>query len=393
MPLECARSSTVPDVGVRLDPASRPAERRHSAPAGTVAADDDIGGSSPPRRSSVSVAVDEDCSICLDSVPAGGWVRVGRCPAHRFCATCVAEHVRHRIMDRGASRAEDLWCPGCPRGLPSTAVPDGDAEVAILLRPAADAAVTFGRFRELAALQTEAGPPQLPAELRGTVRQCPRCRVMTGRVGGCEKMYCSHCGAEWCWGCEQLVGAGLHLCPSAARSAVMLSDNIPLPLRVCEGFGAVTGWIFAAVCCAVLACAVGVAVGPVVAALTICRRPWRDCVDSTAILFVGMPVLTLGLFFGLAWGFTVLPLAVTATAAAEVSARCRGQRLPPRKKLLIAVCGAALRSIAAATVFAIREDRRPASDKPARASELHQPLLTTTDADGDEEIAISVADP
>lgn len=47
----------------------------------------------------------------------------------------------------------------------------------------------------------------------GSYRACPRCQVMSQRLGGCSHMTCLNCRMHWCWHCGGGMGMGtVHSC-------------------------------------------------------------------------------------------------------------------------------------------------------------------------------------
>jgi hypothetical protein len=44
----------------------------------------------------------------------------------------------------------------------------------------------------------------------GTIKICPSCKTPTEKKDGCNHLFCTDCKTHWCWGCKQVVDAGIH---------------------------------------------------------------------------------------------------------------------------------------------------------------------------------------
>jgi len=203
--------------------------------------------------------------------------------SHGICLTCARSYLQARI---GEMRVEELHCPiglagdGC-RGPGSPVAMASPKEVEAILATAEDGGQSMERFRRFRRLRADARlrecpkcgrlcPPEvgpndtvnarmrcngcgagfcyyhsnaheeegvtcaeyearLIRESRALAKEigakeCPGCRRLTEKNGGCNHMTCQQCRCHWCWICGERIDGdiGWHYSPANEQSGCML---------------------------------------------------------------------------------------------------------------------------------------------------------------------------
>jgi len=225
------------------------------------------------------------CPICTDTCHRRGRVMLSSCMVitHGHCLACARAYFQARV---GEMRVEELHCPiglagdGC-RGPGSPVAMASPKEVEAVLATADDGGASMERYRRFRRLRADAWlrecpkcgrlcPPEvgpndavnprmrcsgcgagfcyyhsnaheedgvtcaeyearLISESRTLAKEigakeCPGCRRLTEKNGGCNHMTCQQCRCHWCWICGDRIDGdiGWHYSPANETSGCML---------------------------------------------------------------------------------------------------------------------------------------------------------------------------